>query len=82
MGEGELVEKEVNGETKTVWCPKQGWYEDMKKYMSVNAYTLDAGQEGLDLREWTEKKWVMYLDCLTDSGQTMGYERPFEGGAY
>ncbi|KAK5651614.1 hypothetical protein OQA88_11887 [Cercophora sp. LCS_1] len=88
MGEGELVEKEVGNETKTVWCPKRGWYEDLTKYMSVNAYTLDAGQERLDLREWTEKKWVMYLDCLVDTDQTVytpppiTYERPYEGGAY
>jgi hypothetical protein len=94
MGEGELVEREVkdpvSGEVgvKKVWSPKQGWREDMTRYMSVNAQTLDAGQEGLDLREWTEKKWVMYLDCLTEgdddvsSFDTARYERPFEGGMY
>lgn len=86
MGEGELVEKETgtSGETQTVWCPKQGWVEDGTRYLSVNGYTLDAGQEGLDLREWTEKKWVMYLDCLTDEpvGSDTTYDRPFPGGAY
>lgn len=86
MGEGELVEREVGNppEKKTVWSPKQGWVEDMQKYMSVNAYTLDAGQEGLDLREWTEKKWIMYHDYLTEAkpGYDTSLERPFLGGAY
>lgn len=86
MGEGELVEKKVGGlDSRTVWSPKQGWYEDLTRYLSVNAYTLDAGQDGLDLREWTEKKWVMYLDCLSDGHDPIAsrsYERPFPGGAY
>jgi len=90
MGESETVEREVmdpqTGETNsmTVWSPRQGWHEDMTHYLSVNGYTIDAGQEGCDLREWTEKKWVLYLDCLRvqDTGPDRRYERPFEGGAY
>jgi hypothetical protein len=91
MGEGELVEKEVpdpeSGEValRTVWAPKKGWVEDMTHYLSVNASTIDSGQEGLDLREWTEKKWVMYLDCLPEDtrGWVDGtYERPYPGGSY
>ncbi|KAK0611675.1 hypothetical protein B0T14DRAFT_607725 [Immersiella caudata] len=93
MGEWELNEKEVkdpvSGEVgvRKVWSPKKGWVEDMTRYMSVNAQTLDAGQQGLDLREWTEKKWVMYLDCLEEkeddgasSFDTATYDRPFAGG--
>jgi len=96
-GEGEVMEKEVpsttpetataavgGGRRTMVWSPKRGWIEDQSRYLSVNAYTLDAGQQGLDLREWTEKKWVMYLDCLSDGEGPMErtYERPFPGGAY
>jgi len=89
MGQAELVERKVKdpatGEVgvRTVWSPKKGWVEDMTRYLSVNAQTLDAGQEGLELREWTEKKWVMYLNCLADEGWEVGrYERPFAGGVY
>jgi hypothetical protein len=28
--------------------------------LSVNANTIDFGQEGLDLKEWTEKGWAIY----------------------
>ena len=87
-GEGELLEQEgaisTPGEKRVAWCPKRGQVEDVDSYLSVNGYTIDAGQEGLDLREWTEKKWVLYLDCLTDlpDGPEPTYERPFPGGAY
>lgn len=72
------------GEKVAVWSPKRGWVEDMERYLSVNPYTLDAGQEGLDLREWTEKKLVLYMDCLSGKGGPADrtYERPFDGGAY
>ncbi|KAK1763970.1 hypothetical protein QBC33DRAFT_572916 [Phialemonium atrogriseum] len=86
VGEGELVEKVVgeSGEKRTVWCPKKGWVESPTNYFSVNGYTLDAGQEGLDLRDWTEKKWLMYADCLQDRPPELSwtYDRPFPGGAY
>ncbi|KAK1749480.1 hypothetical protein QBC47DRAFT_395703 [Echria macrotheca] len=95
-GEGEVVEREVplstddarDGEKKTVWCPKQGWVEDGTRYLSVNGYTVDAGQEGLDWRVWTENKWVMYMDWLSgEDAHPVGedrrrYDRPFPGGAY
>lgn len=35
-------------------------------YLTVTGLTLDPGQDGLDLREWTEKKWVMYVDMLPE----------------
>ncbi|GAB1317675.1 Centromere protein V [Madurella fahalii] len=92
-GEGEVLEKVVPetqaatvpaGEKVAVWSPKRGWVEEEARYLSVNAYTLDAGQEGVDLREWTEKKWVLYLECLAegDGPAERRYERPFAGGAY
>jgi hypothetical protein len=75
-------------ESVKVWRPKKGRFaegsEGLKEgevygYLSVNAYTLDA-QEGIDLAEWTEKKWVIYLDVLEQQGDS--YERPCKGGAY
>ncbi|UQC73850.1 uncharacterized protein CLUP02_00497 [Colletotrichum lupini] len=44
-----------------VWRPKkEGWVEGKKfgSYLSVNGYSVDAGQEGFDLREITEKNRV------------------------
>ena len=85
-GEGEVVDREVgpSGEKRKVWCAKgEDWKEDENGYLSVNAYSLDANQDGLDLREWTEKKWVWYLDNLTDdTSRLRSYDKPFPGGAY
>lgn len=55
----------------------QGW----NAYLSVNAHTLEPGQEGLDLRDWVENKWVCYLDCK-DEEQPDRYGKPHEGGTY
>lgn len=98
LGGREFVEgikdlhKGENDGTVKVWRPKkEGWYErgyplEGRSYFSVNAYTLEAGQEGLDLRQWTEEKQVLYLDCLEPNGEGTGetrtYERPQYGGAY
>lgn len=96
MGEGEVVDidlgalgvKNGGGGTVKAWRPKkEGWKEgkfDHGRYLSVNAYTLDPGQEGLDLREWYEKKWVGYIDDLRDPEDKGGFsvERPYAGGAY
>jgi hypothetical protein len=67
---------------KRVWTPKrEGWKEGSGSYLSLNAHTLDAKQEGLDLREWAEKKWICYLDCLDETGED-NYDKPHEGGTY
>lgn len=61
-GEVKEVEVEINGVNgkRKVWSVKRdGWEENG---LSVNACTLDAGQEGLDLREWMEKGWIEYRD--------------------
>ncbi|KAH6605538.1 hypothetical protein Trco_004691 [Trichoderma cornu-damae] len=42
----------------TPGMPHQG------SYLSVNGHTIDAGQQGFDLREWVEAKSIMYLDHL------------------
>ena len=89
MDLGELgIPGEVVGEkTVTVWKPKtEGWaeYRGGEMMLSVNAYAIDEGQEGFDLREWTEKKWVFYPDNIPDVGKGAArtYERPHPGGAY
>lgn len=92
-GEGEVLGKEVplvstDGkgeiEERKIWCPRDPWTESHTSYISMNAYSIDAGQEGFDLREWTEKKWVAYLDCLGLPGERDMWtcERPQRGGAY
>ncbi|OHF02572.1 hypothetical protein CORC01_02267 [Colletotrichum orchidophilum] len=71
-----------------VWRPrKQGWVEGKKfgSYLSVNGYSVDAGQDGFDLREITEKKWIGYCDWLelhSEGSQGTRHDRPWEGGAY
>jgi hypothetical protein len=86
------LQKGVKEGMVKVWRPKkEGWFErgfplELRSYFSVNAYTLEVGQEALDLREWTEGKKVLYLDCLEPNGEGTGkvrtYERPHYGGAY
>lgn len=97
-GEGEQAEVDLselgvkgkNGESlgkTTVWRPKsEAWGEcrGLGSYLSVNGFTVDAGQEGFDLRELTEKKAIEYLDCLELNGpeEEPQRDRPFEHGAY
>ncbi|KAL6874840.1 hypothetical protein J3F83DRAFT_520402 [Trichoderma novae-zelandiae] len=53
-------------------------------YLSVNGQTIEPGQEGFDLREWTERKAIMYIDFLADEKDRLieRFERPHTGGAY
>ena len=93
IGEGENVELDLDalgvtgrdGEklgVKMVWRPKaEGWDAQGQHYLSVNAYTIDAAQEGLDLRELTEQKGVMYVDALNEKDEDR-YERPHVFGSY
>lgn len=81
-GEGEILEREGEGGMERVWAPKrEGWVEGEGCYLSVNATSLDVGQEGLDLREWHEKGWIHYLDCL-DEREGVRWGRPHRGGCY
>jgi len=66
-----------------VWRGKQGVFDESKRmgFLSVNAHTLDAGQEGMDLREWHEKGWILYLDGLAGKGKPQ-YGTAHEGGVY
>jgi hypothetical protein len=81
--EGEVREIETEEGKVQAWGVKRkGWDEKNRKgYLSVNAATLDADQEGLDLREWTEKGWIYYCDRKKDVGEFRLGE-PHEGGMY
>jgi len=96
-GKGDVVEKTVpiwnavearfDGEEKRkVWVvakDEDEWREgvNLGYYLSVNGYTLEAKQEGLDLRQWKEDGLVGYVDSLDDAGEEQ-YERPHVGGSY
>jgi hypothetical protein len=79
MEEGtEIPEKVVGGKTVRVWVPKES---EEGTILSVNAHTLEAKQDGLDLREWREKGLICYMDTL-DEKAGESYDRPHVGGAY
>lgn len=80
--EVEIEEKDGKKEKKMVWTPKrEGWVEKETGYLTVNAVTLEPGQEGLDLRQWTEKNWIAYLDTKDKVGEAR-LGKPHEGGMY
>jgi hypothetical protein len=68
------------GDKTQVWVPKPS-SSDKISYLSLNAHAFEPGQEGLDLREWVEKKWVCYLDCK-DELEDDRYSKPHIGGTY
>ncbi|PMD38090.1 hypothetical protein L207DRAFT_376138, partial [Hyaloscypha variabilis F] len=87
MGEGEVREVESEGKVVKFWAPKEPWVEGTEygSYLSVNAATLEAQQEGLDLREWHEKGWITYLEWLGEKPNDHGEDRmgaPHVGGMY
>ena len=73
---------------KTIWRPKaEGWGERRGRgcYLSVNGYTIDPGQDGFELGEFTTNKCVAYLDCLGLDGleeREPRYDKPYKGGAF
>lgn len=81
-GEGEVRDVEMDGEMHKVWTARrEGWVEKETGYLSVNAATLEPGQEGLNLKEWTEKGWIAYLDFKDEIG-TARLGEPHTGGMY
>jgi hypothetical protein len=92
-GEGEIVDVDVNafmgkeptGETQKAWKPKkEGWSESPKNrtsYLSINAVTLDQLDDAVDLREWTERNWIAYVDSKHRKGE-MRIGQPHPGGMY
>jgi hypothetical protein len=73
---------DVEAKTVKVCVPGDGWKEGRTHMMRVNANVLDARQEGLDLREWHEKKWVQYVNWLDEVNGARSYDRPFHSGSY
>ena len=94
VGDEALKRLGVEGDGKVpAWRPKKGVSSEkplteeerqqgkVRSYLSINGFTLDPFQEGLDLREITEKKWVSYSDALTEDHKHSS-KRPCIGGAY
>jgi hypothetical protein len=75
------------GKEVKVWAPAKATFSENVKgktdhdYLSINAHTLEPNQQGFDLREWSEKKRVSFLDCLNHLEET-NFDRPAEGGTY
>jgi hypothetical protein len=81
-GESEVREVEVDGEKVQAWTARrEGWDEPNTGYLSVNAVTLEPGQEGLSLKEWHEKGWIQYLDTKDEALEDRLAD-PHEGGMY
>jgi len=80
MGEGEVRDVEVEGEVVKAWTPKRGWVEGPSQF-SLNAATIDPGQEGFDMREWLEKGWIVYIDGLNEL-EKRRIGKPAKGGMY
>jgi hypothetical protein len=80
----DLKKAKVDGDrTKVkVWAvDADSWKEEKDHWLRINASTLDARQEGLDMREWHENKLVEYVNWLDETpGRT--HDRPYEGGTY
>ncbi|KAK5994784.1 hypothetical protein PT974_03167 [Cladobotryum mycophilum] len=76
------------GNTIKAWRPKKQTTDinsaRLGSYLIVNGHTIDAGQEGFDMRELVENKALTYLDYLKESDEklTERYERPHDGGSY
>ncbi|KAH6666076.1 hypothetical protein B0J14DRAFT_605257 [Halenospora varia] len=81
-GESEVRDAEVDGVRRKVWTPrKEGWVEPTMGSLSVNAATIEPGQEGFDIREWHEKGWIHYLDMKDEIGEAR-CGKPHSGGMY
>jgi hypothetical protein len=74
--------QESQGKMTEVWRPKkEGYAEEKTAMLRVNATSLDARQEGVDLGEWHEKGWIAYAERLEEKNETrMG--KPYPGGMY
>jgi hypothetical protein len=83
-GVGEVRDVEVEGKVVKAWTPKrEGWREGHQYgcYFSLNATSVEPGQEGFDMREWTEKGLIVYIDCLNETHKDR-LGKPFKGGMY
>lgn len=97
QGEGETVDVDLGevgvaghepGRPVKAWkLKKDGWKEGREHgcYLSINAYTVDAKQDGFDLADLTDDKAVGYYDFLRLGEDGMGplqHDRPHKDGAY
>lgn len=84
LGVSGLPGADEDGKVK-VWRPRPGGgHPQMGHYISVNAHSIDAKQDGFDMRELTESKYIMYCDCLSpeEDELPMTFQRPQPGGCY
>jgi hypothetical protein len=80
---GDSGEGSGGGGPVAVWSPRrEGWLEGrgMGSYLSVNMTSVDARQEGFDMRDFSRFKWIGYFELLDDSRQYA--DEPFEGGMF
>jgi len=80
------VDNGADGKTvkRTTWGVKsEGWEEHKGKncYFSLNAVTLDAEQDGLDLSIVHEKGWLGYVDSYSRK-EKMRVGQPYYPGIY
>ena len=87
---GTWKEEEAEGKSTKIWRPKEGeWLVNVGDkeiaapscYLSVNAVTIEPGQDGFDLKEWSEKGWVAYGDGKDRAGP-FRYGQPYNSGIY
>ncbi|EEP76917.1 predicted protein [Uncinocarpus reesii 1704] len=74
--------KPSEGKLTRIWrMGEEKWQPGKKGYLSINLHTIDQGQDGLDLRELVDKKWVEYLDCKEETSP-LRYDYPQNGGTW
>ena len=94
VGEGENDEVDLGalgaageqaGNITKVWkLKKLDPNSNEPQHLSINAHSIDAGQAGFDLREWVDKGWLKYAQCLNVQGEGKPRfdDKPFPGGMY
>ncbi|EEQ33086.1 hypothetical protein McanMca71_003797 [Microsporum canis] len=67
--------------TKAWRIEKEGWDEGKRtSYLSINVQTLEP-EDGLDLRELVDKKWLGFIDCR-EFKEKQRFDRPQTGGSW
>jgi hypothetical protein len=77
-----ISSEEGESKVKVLKPVKEGWLEGRggSSYFSLNATTLNEGQEGLDLRAFHENGWIAYVDSLDRTKDAS--IKPHRGGMY
>jgi len=77
-----VVAEDGSKKLTEVLRPAASFIEATRKYyLSINATSVEPNQEGFDLREWTEKNWIGYVEWLANKGE-FRFGQPYEGGMY